>query len=180
MHSSFCWYCPIELWQRVNVTAVLMTTRRLERNNGRFNTVWSYSAKRFRKTFRVSRETFEFVRERNTINEVPVSPECTRLAICLYRLSRGDYYYTIAEVTRLGVSIVCTIRNEVTRAIVENLWLDCVSKYMPKTEDFKKKILDMEEIWQFPYCWAAIDGCHIPIKCPPGGLNNYQFPPSHW
>ena len=28
----------------------------------------------------------------------------------------------------------------------------------------------MEELWQFPCCWAAIDGCHIPIKCPPGGL----------
>ena len=27
----------------------------------------------------------------------------------------------------------------------------------------------MEELWQFPCCWAAVDGCHIPIKCPPGG-----------
>ena len=42
---------------------------------------------------------------------------------------------------------------------------------MPKTEEeFRKKILDMEEFWQFPCCWAAVDGCHIPIpKCPPGG-----------
>ena len=31
-------------------------------------------------------------------------------------------------------------------------------------------MLDMDEYWQFPCCWAAIDGCHIPIKCPPGGL----------
>ena len=28
----------------------------------------------------------------------------------------------------------------------------------------------MEEFWQFPCCWTAIDGCHIPMKCPPGGL----------
>lgn len=28
----------------------------------------------------------------------------------------------------------------------------------------------MEEFWQFPCCRAAIDGCHIPMKCPPGGL----------
>lgn len=83
--------------------------RRLERNNGWFNTVWSsYSAKRFKKTFRVSRETFAFilarirhVLERNTINEEPVSLEC-RLAICLYRLSRGDYHYAIVEMTGLG------------------------------------------------------------------------------
>ena len=41
---------------------------------------------------------------------------------------------------------------------------------MPKSdEDFKEKILDMEELWQFPFSWGAVDGCHIPIKCPPGG-----------
>lgn len=28
----------------------------------------------------------------------------------------------------------------------------------------------MEHMWQLPCCWAAIDGCHISIKCPPGGL----------
>ena len=30
----------------------------------------------------------------------------------------------------------------------------------------------MEELWQFPRCWAAINACHIPIKCPPGGLQS--------
>ena len=154
--------------------------RRLERNNGWFNLVWStYSEQRFKKTFRVSRETFSFILarirhalERDTVNEEPISPEC-RLAICLYRLARGDYYYTIAEMTGLGVSSVCTICSEVTRAIVENMWGDCVNKHLPKTpEEFKTKIVDMEELWQFPYCWSAVDGCHIPIKCPPGGLES--------
>ena len=55
--------------------------------------------------------------------------------------------------------------------LVNHLWKNCVSVHMPdSTEAFKEKILDMEELWQFPCCWAAIDGCHIPIKCPPGGL----------
>ena len=27
----------------------------------------------------------------------------------------------------------------------------------------------MEELWQFPCCWAAVNGCNIPIKCPDGG-----------
>ena len=31
------------------------------------------------------------------------------------------------------------------------------------TEAFKDKILDIEEFWQFPCCWAAVDGCNIPI-----------------
>ena len=30
----------------------------------------------------------------------------------------------------------------------------------------------MEEAWQFPCCWSAIDGCNIQIKCPPGGLES--------
>ena len=107
-----------------------------------------------------------------TVNEEPISQECW-LAVCLYRLARGDYYYTIAEMTGLGVSSVYTIVNDIMKAIVENLWEECVTKHMPKTEeDFKKKMMDMEELWQFPCCWSAIDGCHIPIKCPPGGLQS--------
>ena len=78
--------------------------------------------------------------------------------------------YSIAEMVGLGHSTVTTIVNEVTEAIVSCLWTDCVSVHMPKTEDeFKEKILDMEELWQFPFGWAAVDGCHIPVKCPPGG-----------
>ena len=33
-------------------------------------------------------------------------------------------------------------------------------------------VIDMEELWQFLCCWAAVDGCHIPMKCPPGGLKS--------
>ena len=70
----------------------------------------------------------------------------------------------------LGQSTVTTIINEVNEAIVKNMWTECVSSHMPSTEaQFKQKILNMEELWQFPFTWAAVDGCHIPIKCPPGG-----------
>ena len=54
--------------------------------------------------------------------------------------------------------------------MVKHLWKESVDKFMPHSEqEFKNKIIDMEEMWQFPCCWAALDGCHIPIKCPPGG-----------
>ena len=66
-----------------------------------------------------------------------------------------------------------TVGNEVTTAIVECLWEDTVKKHMPKSEDeFRSKILDIEEAWQFPCCWSAVDGCHIPIKCLPDGLES--------
>ncbi len=67
---------------------------------------------------------------------------------------------------------VCKVVSEVSQVIVNKLWTLSVTKYMPNTEEeFKSKMLDMEEMRQFPSCWAAIDGCHIPIKCPPGGKN---------
>lgn len=151
--------------------------RRIQRNQGWWDLTWStYTDERFKKTFRIRKATFEFILsrirhilERQTVCEEPISPEC-RLGICLYRLGRGDYFYTIAEMTGLGVSTVCTIVSEVNQAIVGSMWQECVSSHMPETsEDFQGKILDMEELWQFPFSWAAVDGCHIPIKCPPGG-----------
>ena len=118
------------------------------------NFVWNtYSEERFKKTFRVLRGTFQYILDRirhilqrATVNEEPILPECW-LAVCLYRLARGDYYYTIAEMTGLGVSSVYTIVNDIMKAIVENLWEECVTKHMPKTEeDFKKKMMDTEEL----------------------------------
>ena len=158
--------------------SVKRSCRRLKRNIGWWKTVSStYSASRFKKTFRISRATFDFILEkirhrlqRETKSKDPISPE-ERLAICLYRLARGDYYFTISEMVGRGLSTVSSIVHEVCEAIVEEMWDSSVSCHIPTTEDdFKDKILDTEELWQFPCCWAAIDGCHIPIKCPDGGL----------
>ena len=70
-----------------------------------------------------------------------------------------------------GVATVSSIVLEVWQVLVDYLRTESMSSNMPKSqEDFQGKILDMEELWQFPCCWVALDGCHIPIKCPPGGL----------
>ena len=98
---------------------------------GWFINVWStYSEKRFKETFRISRSTFMFLLghirnliEKDTITEEPISLE-GRLAICLYWLARGDYYFTIAEMAGIGERTVGYIVNEVTTAIVECLWED--------------------------------------------------------
>lgn len=43
--------------------------------------------------------------------------------------------------------------------------------HLPSDEvRFKEKMLDTEQLWQFSRSWASIDGCHLPLKCPPGGL----------
>lgn len=71
----------------------------------------------------------------------------------------------------IGEWIVGYIVNEVIFVIVECLWEDSVIKYMLKLEDeFKSKIFDMEEVWQFFCCWLVVDGCYILIKYFFGGL----------
>ena len=69
-----------------------------------------------------------------------------RLGICLYRLARGDYMYTIGEMAGVAESTVCKIVIEVCEDIVETLWTDAVDKYFPKSKnDFKNSLLDMGE-----------------------------------
>lgn len=160
--------------RNITVPGAVRSCRRLTRNTGWWENVTNtYSEARFKKTITVSRERFNFILNRiepflirQTVTEEPI-----RLAICLYRLGRGDYLYIIAEMSGLGVSTVSSICQEVCQVLVDHLWNETVSSHMPQTEEeFKQKALDMEEFWQFPFCWAAIDGCHIPMKCPPGGL----------
>lgn len=170
----FKWYVLLLLLHRrymriiaalslLNVTASVKTIttlkprirscRGLPRNIGWWSNIWeNYSDKQFKGTFRISKGTFNFIVEKirhklqkKVVIEEPVSPEC-RLAICLYRLGRGDYPYTIAEMSGLGVSTVRKIVIEVCDAIVCELW-EQVSNHFPKTEnDFKEKILDMEKL----------------------------------
>ena len=76
---------------------------------------WNYSDVRLKKTLRASRATFHFilsrvghVLQRQTVTEEAILPE-ERLGICLYRLGRGDYYNTIAEMVGRGVATVSFI-----------------------------------------------------------------------
>ena len=86
-----------------------------------------YTNKRFKETFRISRNTFRYISLETRVNiekqhtaEEPVSPQIS-LTICLYKLSHGDYNYTVSEMTRIGESIAICIVNEGFQAIIENL-----------------------------------------------------------
>ena len=133
--------------QRNNITPVSRSCRRLTRNTGWWENTWNnYSEARFKKTFWISWLTFRYILNRigpflarETVTEDPISPEL-RLALCLYRLGRGDYLYTIAEMAGVGVSTVCSIVNKVCQVLVDHPWSECVSSNTPKTQDdFKKK-----------------------------------------
>ena len=45
-----------------------------------------------------------------------------RLAVFLYKLSRGDYYYTTSQMIGIGESTVAKIADEVCQVIIENLF----------------------------------------------------------
>ena len=73
----------------------------------------------------------------------------------------------------VGVSTVAAITEDVCEIIVNNLWNDSVVNHFPKNEQaFREKMLDMEQMWQFPCCWSVFNECHIFIKCPLGGLES--------
>ena len=70
----------------------------------------------------------------------------------------------------MDLSTVATIVKEVSEALVSNLWdISVAAHFLQNEAEFKEKMLDFEE---FPSCWSAVDGCHIPIKCPAGGLQS--------
>ena len=151
--------------------------RRFVRNKGWWEMVRdTYSPERFFETFRMCRETFNFILVKvydelveKTLIEEPIAPDC-RLAITIYKLSRGDYIYTIGEMTGFAKSTICVIVKETCRAIINILWDSAVTKYFPVTkDDYKEKMIKFGEEWQFPYAFSAVDGSHLPIKCPNGG-----------
>lgn len=107
--------------------------------------------------------------EKQSITEDAIPPEC-RLGVCLYRLGRGDYYYTLAELSGLGEATICLIVIEVCQVMVHTFWMEEVSNLFPENQEELNRAMElMDEEWQFPCAYAAIDGCHIPIRCPPGG-----------
>ena len=111
-----------------NKKGSIRSYRRFCKNTGRWELVWTqYDDKKCKETFRKSRNTFKYILSEIRVNtekqhtaEEPISPEM-RLAICLYKLSRGDYNYTISEKTGIGEStVICTV-NDVSQVLVENL-----------------------------------------------------------
>ena len=102
--------------------------RRLQRNNGCLDHVWNtYSDARFKEAFSVSKASFNFILsrierdlQRDTVAADPIPP-AFRVAVCLYRLARGDCFYTIAEMTGIGNSTVCGIVSGVTKACQQSV-----------------------------------------------------------
>lgn len=97
-----------------------------------------------------------------------VVPPRKRLAVALPRFIHGDYYKTIAEMYGIGETTAATICNDVSWIIVHTIWSRYIDSLMPHTAESMEFL---QRQMQFPYAFAAVDGCHIPVKCPPGGAD---------
>ena len=70
----------------------------------------------------------------------------------------------------LQKSTVCMIANETCSIIINTFWDESVKKHFPTSGDEIQHVMGkFAEEWQFPYAFAAVDGSHLPIKCPNGG-----------
>ena len=154
--------------------------KRLPRLHGWWNMVWTtFDDKRFKESFRVTRATFLLILNKikpvlvkESITEDPMTP-MMRLAVCLYRLARGDYLHTISELVGLGKTTVCLIVKEVCEALVSCMWHEYVSSKMATDLNSLREVMEsFDQEWQFQCCFRAVDGCHIPIKCPNGGAES--------
>ena len=67
--------------------------------------------------------------------------------MALFRPGRGDYFYTISELTRFGIVTVRMSSLSVCKAVGKCLWEDHVTiHFLKNEEEFKEKAVDMEEL----------------------------------
>ena len=104
------------------------------------------------------------------VTKVPIPPDFSLAAVTIYKLSLGDYIYTIGEMCSLAKATVCTIVSETCTVIINTLWDNIVNISFPTSEDdIRHCMRKFGEECQFPYAFAAVDGSYLPIKCPNGG-----------
>ena len=141
------------------------------------NSIATWDDSEWKRNFRVSRETFQYlctvlqphVRHTSAIREV-ISVE-KRVAITLWRLGTNIEYRTISHLFGVGLSSACIIVHEVCKAIVDVL----LAKYIkiPSGNQALEVVKGFEDRWDFPQCFGSIDGSHIPILPPANDARDY-------
>lgn len=105
---------------------------------------------------------------------VPVDKQ---IAVTIWHLATNIEYRTIAALFGIGISTVCTIVCNTTRAITQHLLPQYVQ--MPSRGRLREILQEFETLWGFPQVVAALDGTHIPIlkptECPSDYYNRKGF-----
>lgn len=66
----------------------------------------------------------------------------------MYGLGRGDYYYTVSQITGFGVPTASSINQDISQAIITSMWPQCITHHFPQDDDqvTEEKMLDFEEL----------------------------------
>ena len=100
----------------------------------------------------------------------PISVE-TKVAITLWRLGTNVEYWTISHLFGVGISTACGIVYEVCQEIV-CYFLRMYIK-IPQGHDAMAVVEGFQNTWDFPQCFGAVDGSHIPIITPADNATDY-------
>ena len=114
------------------------------------------------------RITAEFQRDRTLMRD-PVSPG-VKLAVTLRHLATGDSYTTLQYAFRVASLTIEKFVPEVWDAITR-AYRDQVMRCPTLSEDWLLVESVFRQRWNFPHALGALDGRHIPIRCPQGGGN---------
>ena len=78
--------------------------------------------------------------QKKFVTEEPIPPDF-RLAVTIFRLSRGDHLFTIGEMRGLQKSTVCMIVNDSCSVIINTFWDESVKKHFPTSEDETRHVM---------------------------------------
>ena len=112
------------------------------------------------------RITAEFQRDRTLMRD-PMSPGF-KLAVTLRHLATGDSYTTLLYAFRVASPTIEKFVPEVCDAITR-AYQDQVMRCPTLPEDWLLVDSVFGQRWNFPHALGALDGRHIPIRCPQGG-----------
>ncbi|KAK3795995.1 hypothetical protein RRG08_035172 [Elysia crispata] len=94
----------------------------------------------------------------------PVCGMEERLVITLRYLGNGTSFRSLAFSFRMGKTTVAEIVYETVVAIWEEL--QPIHMPVPSEENLRSVAAGFLSNWNFPNCVGAIDGKHVPIRCP--------------
>ena len=94
-----------------------------------------------------------------------------QIAVTIWRLATTIGYRTISALFGIGISTVCTIVCNTTRAITQHLLPQYVK--MPSQGRLREIVQEFETLWRFPQVVGALDGTHIPILKPTESPSDY-------
>ncbi|XP_046856143.1 uncharacterized protein LOC124449247 [Xenia sp. Carnegie-2017] len=171
-------------------SSVIFLTRKQRKDRRpderRRNTWWSegyqsWSDAAFKRRFRVSRATFDFllneigheiVKQPTRMKPHPTTLD-TQLAICLYRLAHGVTYLTVGDLFGVAASTAYCIFMDVCKVLVKILYDRFI--YLPKTiDEWTHELQGFLENWEFP-CVGAWDGFHVYVSSAPGSTHDSRL-----